>query len=64
MSEIHYIDENLPHKTSGVVCLGCLKRWIAVRPTATPLKDLECPQCHKQGYVIETGEIIDTEDYA
>jgi hypothetical protein len=30
---------------------------------ATLLKDLECPQCHKQGYVIETGEIIDTEDY-
>ena len=24
----------------------------------------ECPQCGKQGYVIETGEIIDTEDYA
>jgi hypothetical protein len=31
---------------------------------ATLLKDLECPQCGKQGYVIETGEIIDTEDYA
>lgn len=64
MSKIHYIDENLPHKTSEVVCLGCLKRWIAVRPTTTPLKDLECPQCGKQGYVIETGEIIDTGDYA
>jgi hypothetical protein len=24
----------------------------------TLLKDLECPQCGKQGYVIETGEII------
>jgi hypothetical protein len=29
---------------------------------ATLLKDLECPQCGKQGYVIETGEIIDTEE--
>lgn len=64
MSEIHYIEESLPHKTSEVVCLGCLKRWIAVRPMATLLKDLECPQCGKQGYVIETGEIIDIEDYA
>ena len=25
---------------------------------------VECPKCGKQGYVIETGEIIDTEDYA
>lgn len=64
MSEIHYIEENLPHKTSEVVCLWCLKRWIAVRPMTTLLKDLECAGCHKQGYVIETGEIIDTEDYA
>ena len=62
MSEIHYIEENLPHKTSEVVCLGCLKRWIAVRPCVCKLKDLQCPQCGKQGYVIETGEIIDTEE--
>lgn len=64
MSEIHYIEENLPHKTSEVVCLWCLKRWIAVRPMATLLKELECPQCHEIGFTIETGEIIDTEDYA
>lgn len=59
MSEIHYIEENLPHKTSEVVCLGCLKRWIAVRPCKNKLKDLECAGCHKQGYVIETGELFD-----
>ena len=23
------------------------------------LKDLECARCHKQGYVIETGELFD-----
>ena len=63
MSKIHHIEENLPHKTSEVVCLGCLKRWIAVRPMATLLKDLECPRCGIKGYVIETGEIINTEDY-
>ena len=64
MSEIHYIEENLPHKVSEVVCLICLNRWVAVRPLCTKLKDLQCPKCRQQGYVIETGEIIDTEDYA
>ena len=64
MSEIHYIEENLPHRVSVVICLKCLKRFVSVRPSTTLLKELECPQCHKQGYVIETGEIIDTEDYA
>lgn len=59
MSKIRYIEENMPHKTSEVICVNCKHRWIAVRPCATLLKDLECPQCGKQGYVIETGEIID-----
>jgi len=52
------INELIPHKASEVVCLGCLKRWISVRPMTTLLKDLECPQCRQQGYVIETGETI------
>ena len=64
MGEIHYIEENLPHKVSEVVCINCKHRWIAVRPCVCKLKELECPKCHEQGYVIETGEIIDTEDYA
>jgi hypothetical protein len=52
------IEENMPHKVSEVICIGCKYRWIAVRPTDTLLKDLECPQCGKQWFVIETGEII------
>lgn len=62
MNEIHYIDEKLAHKVSEVMCINCKYRWIAVRPCACKLKDLECPQCHQQGYVIETGEIIDNEE--
>lgn len=58
MSKIHYIEENLPHKTSEVICLSCLKRWVAVRPVETLLKNLECPRCGLQGCVIETGETI------
>ena len=27
----------------------------------TILKDLECPNCNKQGYTIETGEEIEDE---
>lgn len=46
------------HKTSEVICVHCGKRWIAVRPAGTLLRDLECPDCTNQGYVIETGEII------
>lgn len=52
------IEENLPHKVSEVICINCKYRWLAVRPTDTLLKDLECPQCRQQGYAIETGEII------
>lgn len=62
MSKIHHIEENLPHKVSEVICIDCKYRWLAVRPTTTLLKNLECPQCGKQGYVIETGEIIDNEE--
>lgn len=53
------INDNQPHKVSEVICIGCKYRWLAVRPTKTLLKDLECPRCSKQGYVIETGEIVD-----
>ena len=64
MSEIHYIEENMPHKVSEVLCVNCKYRWIAVRPCECKLKDIECPCCYQQGYVIETGETIDVEDYA
>lgn len=56
------IEEYQPHKVSEVICVSCLKRWIAARPAKCKLKDLECPCCHKQGYVIETGEVIKNEE--
>lgn len=54
-------EENLPHKVSEVICVNCKHRWIAIRPTMTLLKELECPMCNEQGYVIETGEIEEEE---
>lgn len=62
MSKVVYIEEQMPHKVSEVICINCKHRWIDVRPIATLLKELECPRCGKQGYVIETGEIIDNEE--
>lgn len=50
------INENIPHKVSEVVCLKCLYRWIATRPVGVRLRQLECPSCMCQGYVIETGD--------
>ena len=55
MGDIHYIEEIQPHKVSEVICVKCGKRWIAVRPETTMLRELECPNCGV-GYVIETGE--------
>lgn len=58
MGEILDFTEYKPHKVSEVVCLKCLKRWIAVRPNETMLVDLECPECGAVGFAIETGEEI------
>lgn len=59
MTEITPIETNLPHQVSEVVCLVCLKRWVAVRPETTLLKQLQCPACKRIGFVIETGENLD-----
>ena len=55
MGDIIDITDKKPHTVSEVICLKCYSRWIAVRPTYTPLATLECPNCGA-GYVIETGQ--------
>lgn len=50
-------EANQPHVVSEVVCLKCLRRWIAVRPEKTLLRQLEC-RCGAVGFAIETGEIL------
>jgi hypothetical protein len=44
------------YTVSEVICLHCLKRWIAVRPRYTRLGDLVCPGCGLPGAAIETGQ--------
>jgi hypothetical protein len=61
MSNVIDIEEGLPHKVSEVICVKCGERWIALRPTITLLKQLECPS-HHVGFVIETGEIMEEYD--
>lgn len=57
-SDTKLIYENIPIKESEVICVNCSYRWLAERPVTKPLKDIECPWCGKQGFVIETGETI------
>ena len=57
-SEQNSINDNIPYKKSEVICVNCSYRWLAERQVTKPLKDIECPWCGKQGFVIETGEII------
>ena len=45
-------NNNIPYKESEVICVSCSYRWIAERPVTKPLKDIECPWCGKQGFVI------------
>ncbi len=55
-------EEDEPHIVAEVMCVRCYKRWISVFPESTWLSQLECPQCHRQGYVIATGQAISDED--
>ena len=51
-----YKDEHNPHIVHEAICVHCVHRWIMVRPEYSLLKDMECPQCHKVGGVITTGQ--------
>ena len=52
------MNDYMPHEVQEVICVKCLKRWIAVYKEGTLLKDIECPECHNSGYVIATGQDI------
>jgi len=58
MSNVISIESNLSHKMSEVICVKCGHRYICVRPEVTLLKNLECGDCGKIGFIIETGEEI------
>lgn len=55
-------DSLKPHKYSETICVKCGYRCIDVRPVGVLLKHLECGGCHKVGFVIETGEIMEVHE--
>ena len=59
MRKITNIESRKPHTVSEVICVKCGKRWISVRPEGTLLKDIVCENCGA-GYVIETGEVMES----
>ena len=52
-----YIENETEYEVSELLCLKCLKRWIATYPSELPLKDIVC-QCGEAGYVIKTGQTL------
>lgn len=52
-------EENLPHKTQEMICIRCKWRGLIVSPVGLWYKDMECPKCHKEGFMIQTGQDLD-----
>lgn len=52
-----FIEDNIEHEVSELICLKCFNRWIGVYPSELPLKDIEC-KCGEGGYVIKTGQTL------
>lgn len=61
MEKVVDFEKNMEHEVSELICLKCLNRWIGVYPSKTLLKQLEC-KCGAIGYVIKTGQTIESED--
>ena len=53
------IETNSPHDVFEAMCWKCGKRWIAVVPDGTLLKQLKCPGCGEIGYAFKTGQYVE-----
>ena len=62
MADVKDFVENMPHVVGETICLKCYHRWVAVMPEGSYLKNMQCPNCNKRGYVIATGQIIWEDD--
>ena len=45
-----------------LMCVKCFKRWFGMVPYNVLLGELECPQCHAKGTIIDTGQSIPDKD--
>ena len=55
LGKVTPIEECMHHRTAEVICLRCMHRYQGVWPEATPMKNLECPNCERVGFIIGTG---------
>ena len=63
MGDVVDFQNYMPHYPLEAMCMKCLDRWIAVIPSETVLKTVECKQCGT-GYVIDTGQYIRGIEYS
>lgn len=63
MAKIHKIEEGIDHILEENICLDCKHRFLDIKPANLWLKQLECPNCGKTGFIINTGEVIPNETY-
>lgn len=62
MSDIYDIDCLEPHLTGELICLNCKYRYIGTWNKKIWFKDLYCPNCQEKGYIIGTGQILESGD--
>lgn len=62
VNEDEFSDEYDPHTVAEAMCWKCGKRWIAAFPSATLLKELECPGCGEVGHAFLTGQDVAQDD--
>lgn len=60
MGKVIDIDALEPHLTGELICLRCGYRYIGTWNEKTWLKDLYCPYCDIQGFLIGTGQIMES----
>lgn len=60
MGDIVDYEKNMSHEVTELICLKCLHRWIGVYPQSVLLKEIEC-KCGQVGYVIKTGQTLESD---
>lgn len=52
--------DRMEHNVCELMCIKCYYRYIGVYPAATPLKELQCPNCGYTGGIFKTGQDLGT----
>lgn len=63
MGKLYRLSAYLPHKNMELICLNCKERFVGQVLNHIWLKQIICPVCKVQGYVIATGDFMTDEEY-